>query len=234
MYISEKDFLTQKVIVEFTLPKLHKGKKWYVDFFAYDPSIDGMRRKRYMLDRYRTHKLREEMAFILIHNLYEKLKAGWNPWTKAKKTRQYTSFEIVLTRYEEYIDTAEKKKILKEKTATDYRSRLNQLRNFLSESGTRLTYVYQFDRIFAVDFLDYLILDKDVSAKTRNNYRTWLSTFATWLKERQYLDTNPVEEVHMMKEAEKFRDQLSADDLRKVREWTSKYNGSPAKVCGYA
>ena len=88
MYIPEKDLLSTKVIVEFTLPKLHKGKKWYVDFFAYDPSIDGMRRKKYMLDRYRTHKLREEMAFILMHNLFEKLKAGWNPWTKAKKARR--------------------------------------------------------------------------------------------------------------------------------------------------
>nr|DAO61907.1 MAG TPA: Integrase [Caudoviricetes sp.] len=224
MYIPEKDLLSTKVIVEFTLPKLHKGKKWYVDFFAYDPSIDGMRRKKYMLDRYRTHKLREEMAFILMHNLFEKLKSGWNPWTKAKKTRQYTKFDVVIERYEEYIDIAESKNILKTKTAIDYRSRLNQLKIFLSESGTRITYIYQFDRIFVVDFLDYLILDKDVSAKTRNNYRTWLSTFATWLKDRQYLDTNPVEEVHMMKESEKFREQLTAADLRRVKEWTSRYN----------
>ena len=118
MYIPEKDLLSTKVIVEFTLPKLHKGKKWYVDFFAYDPSIDGMRRKKYMLDRYRTHKLREEMAFILMHNLFEKLKSGWNPWTKAKKTRQYTKFDVVIERYEEYIDIAESKNILKTKTGS--------------------------------------------------------------------------------------------------------------------
>ena len=41
MYISEKDFLTTKVMVEFTIPKLHKGKKWYVDYFAYDLSIEN-------------------------------------------------------------------------------------------------------------------------------------------------------------------------------------------------
>lgn len=224
MYISENDFLSTKTIVEFTLPKLHKGKKWYVDFFAYDPAIDGMRRKKYMLDRYRTHKLREEMAFILMHNLFEKLKAGWNPWTKAKKTRQYTKFDVAISRYEDYVDKAEVKNILKTKTAVDYRSRLNQLKIFLSESGTRLTYIYQFDRIFVTDFLDYLILDKDVSAKTRNNYRTWLSTFAAWLKDRQYLDTNPVEEIPMIKESEKFREQLSSEDLRRVKAYAKKYN----------
>ena len=41
MYISEKDFLTTKVMVEFTIPKLHKGKKWYVDYSAYDLSIES-------------------------------------------------------------------------------------------------------------------------------------------------------------------------------------------------
>lgn len=231
MYISENDFLSTKTIVEFTLPKLHKGKKWYVDFFAYDPAIDGMRRKKYMLDRYRTHKLREEMAFILMHNLFEKLKAGWNPWTKAKKTRQYTKFDVAISRYEDYVDKAEAKNILKNKTAVDYRSRLNQLKIFLSESGTRLTYIYQFDRIFVTDFLDYLILDKDVSAKTRNNYRTWLSTFAAWLKDRQYLDTNPVEEIPMIKESEKFREQLSSEDLRRVKAYAKKYNPAFYLAC---
>ena len=41
MYIPEKDLLSTKVIVEFTLPKLRKGKKWHVDFFAYDLSIES-------------------------------------------------------------------------------------------------------------------------------------------------------------------------------------------------
>lgn len=32
MLISEKQLLSRKEIVTFTLPKLHKGKSWYVDF----------------------------------------------------------------------------------------------------------------------------------------------------------------------------------------------------------
>ena len=68
-----------------------------------------------------------------------------------------------------------------------------------------------------VDFLDYLILDKDVSAKTKNNYRTLLSTFSTWLTERLYIDKNPVDDIHMLKEDEKFRDPLSAADFITVR-----------------
>lgn len=130
----------------------------------------------------------------------------------------------MLQRYHDYTVIAEKKGILKPKTAVDYRSRLNQLEIYLHEAETEIKYIYQFDRAFIVDFLDYLILDKDVSAKTRNNYRTWLSTFASWLTERLYIDKNPVDDIHMLKEDEKFRDPLSASDLVRLRDYTMKYN----------
>lgn len=43
-------------------------KNWYVDFFAYDPTIDGLKRKKYMLDRY-PKKERKHLASVLINNL---------------------------------------------------------------------------------------------------------------------------------------------------------------------
>ena len=63
-----------------------------------------------------------------------------------------------------------------------------------------------------------------MSAKTRNNYRTWLSTFAAWMKERMYIDNNPIEDIHMLREEEKFRDPLTAQDLVRLGEYTSKSN----------
>lgn len=53
MYTSAKKLLSVRDIVGYTLPRLHTGKHWYVDFYAYDPTIDGLRRKKYMLDGYK-------------------------------------------------------------------------------------------------------------------------------------------------------------------------------------
>lgn len=219
-----KSFLTTKNIVDYTLPCLHKGKQWYVDFYAYDPSTDSMRRKKYMLDRYKKVSDRNKYATILINNLFEKLKAGWNPWTDATKTRHFTEFGVVLERYRAYIDHAAQKGALKEKTHIDYLSRLRQLEAYLEESNVNMRYAYQFNKMFAVDFLDYLILDKDNSARTRNNYRAWLSAFASWMKERQYIEENPVEEIHMLREEEKMRDALPADALVRLKDYLGKYN----------
>lgn len=224
MYLSDSELISSKAIVEFTLPKLHKGKQWYVDFFAYDPALGRMRRKKYMLDHYKKAKDRENIAAILIHNLFEKLKVGWNPFTNASKTRQFTPFDLILTRYKSYIKKLKDNGTMKQKTYSDYSSRLNVFEVYLKETGTELRYVYQFNSPLIIDFLDYLIYDKDASARTRNNYRMWLSTFGTWLKERMYIDENPCENVHQMKEEEKFRDALSSVDLVRLRDYVSKKN----------
>lgn len=225
MFFSEKELLSCKSIVAFTIPKLHKGKSWYVDFFAYDPAKDGLRRKKYMLNRYKSNKERETMAAIIITNLYQRLLAGWNPFTQGKRTRQYTELSVVLDRYENYVTGSVQKGVLKGKTANDYLSRLRKLKKFLSETGTvGIKYVYQFDKMVLMDFLDYLMFDNEVSAATRNNYRTWLSTLCTWMKERMYINENPVESIHMLREGEKFREALSVAALKRLGNYLKSSN----------
>ena len=225
MFFDTSKNLSCKDIVSFTLPKLHKGKSWYVDFFAFDPSKDGMRRKKYMLNRYKTRREREAMAAILIHNIYERLIAGWNPFTQDGRTRQYTELSVVLDRYKSYIAAEFDKGVMKRKTAVDYLSRLKKLNKFLSEVGKfKIKYVYQFDKKLIMDFLDYLMFDDNVSATTRNNYRTWLSTLCTWLKDRLYISCNPVEGISMLRETEKFREPLSPAALKKLGDYLRTQN----------
>lgn len=215
---------TRKCIVEFTLPRLHRGKTWFVDFFALDPATNKMKRKKYMLNRYKTTKEREDMAAILIHNIYESLKGGWNPFANDDNSRAYTKFNVVVKKYRDYIDASEKKGVLKAKTAADYRSRLNLLRDYIDETGVKIETVNQFNLNFCIDFLDYLLLDREVSATTRNNYRTWLSAFASFLVERRYIAHNPVGSIKQIKESTKFREPLSPEALARLGEYTSREN----------
>lgn len=232
MLISEKQLLSRKEIVTFTLPKLHKGKSWYVDFFAYDPARDGLRRKKYMLNHFKTRKEKECMGTILIHNIYQMLIAGWNPFTQGKRTRQYTELTVVLQRYKAFIEYQSNKGVMKSKTATDYLSRLKKLNKFLEERGNlRIKYVYQLDKNAILDFLDYLMFDNDVSPTTRNNYRTWLSTLCTWMKDRMYINDNPVESIHMLREGEKFREALNEDALHKLGAYLKDNNAPFYLVC---
>ena len=164
------------------------------------------------------------MASLLITSITHRLLKGWNPFVSSDSTRHLTAFDDVLKKYRDYISSMEAKGTLKQKTAYDYLSRVGTLETYISECHVRISFAYQFDRGFVVDFLDYLIMDKDVSATTRNNYRTWLSTVGTWMVERKFISRNPVEDVHMLRESEKKRDAMSKSALTRMREYLYKNN----------
>lgn len=218
---------------EWTYPTLHKGKSWYVDFLIYDPSIDRMHRKKYALDRYKTAKARNEMAKQRIAWIVENVKRGWNPWVKASTRKELTRWDVVMGRYRDYLRIADRKGLIKHKTAYDYQSRIKNFEIFLSESDIRLGYACEFDRELCVEFLDYLYYDKDVTAVTRNGYRTWLSTFASWMIDKAYLgkDENPVESIRMMREEEKKREPLTKKALEDMREYLSSRNPHMLLAC---
>ena len=227
MFSEEKKLLSQKkVIYPWTYPTLHKAKRWYVDFYILDPGTNRMRRKKYMLSRYKTAKARNEMAKQKIAWIVDELTNGWNPFVRARITRDFTKWDLVLSRYKEYLAVAGRKGLLKEKTVYDYQSRVKNLEQFLTETDTHLSYIYEFDRSFCVEFLDYLYFDKDVSAVTRNGYRTWLSTFSSWLINKEYIskDSNPVADIRQMREEEKKREPLTKSALKAMREYLTSHN----------
>jgi integrase len=226
-----ENFLCASSIIGFTLPRLHTGKSWYVDFWAYDPVYNGMKRKKYMLDKTKSRADKLKLAALLITNLTQRLIQGWNPFVKSDSTRHLTPFSEVLKNYREYVSAMEVKGTLKSKTAYDYLSRVGTLESYIEECHVGIRFMYQFDRGFIVEFLDYLILDKDVSATTRNNYRTWLSTLCSWLVERKYIERNLCEDIHMLRQSEKKRDALTEAALTRMREYLNKNNKQFLLAC---
>lgn len=211
-------------IVDYTLPKLHTGKNWYVDFTCFDPADGKMRRKKYMLDSISKISERKKRGAEIIANATSRLRSGWNPWIEASTERQYAKFSEVTSLYIRYIEKLTSNNTLKKKTAYDYQSRMNMLLEYNSTRSNPITYIYQFDQCYISDFLDYILLDRDSTARTRNNYRTWLSAFCTWLQEKKYIDHNPTERIKALVEGEKRRSALTTPDLTRLKEYLGETN----------
>lgn len=183
---ARKNYTPQAEVLGFTYPKLHVGKNWYVDFYAFDPATDSMRRKKYMLDRIGKVSERKRRATEIIESLLKLLRSGWSPLVNASDNRCYTLLSEALDKYDRHLD-----KLPKDKTRHSYHSRVNVLRQYIASMVIPPKYVYQFDTAFMTDFLDWLYLDREVSGRTRNNYRGWLSSIAAFFIERQYISSNP-------------------------------------------
>jgi len=206
---------TATELIGFTYPKLHEGKSWYVDFYALDPSTGEMRRKKFKLDGIPRISAKRRRAAEIIEAVTRQLRHGWNPWVNTQESRGFTLLSDCLDRYLEYVD----KKGDRYKTKMRYRSSVNILREYFDSLVVPPKYVYQFNQTLIIDFLDWLLLDRDASARTRNNYRSWLYGLSEFFKKRKYINDNPVEDVEILKESTKFRKDLSKDKLAKMRKY---------------
>lgn len=200
-------------VLQFTFPKLHTGSKWYVDFYAYDPATGTMRRKKFHLDNIPKITERRKRASEMIESLTKLLRSGWSPWINAETNRSYTLLEDALEKYEAYVE-----RMPKYKTRKSYTSRLNIFREYNAGRLLPIRYVYQFDTAFVSDFLDYIFLDRETNARTRNNYRQWCASLATFFIEKQYLTTNPVDKIKNIPETGKKRQPLTAQMLHELEQ----------------
>lgn len=218
-------------ILNYTLPRLHTGKNWYVDFMCYDPAEQKMKRKKYMLDGIGKIAERKKRAADILATLTARLRKGWNPWAEMSNSRQYAKTDAVIKLYVRYLEKLHDTGAIKESTWKDYLKRLRVLQEYMQNHALPILYIYQFNLSYISDFLDYILIDRDASPRTRNNYKTWLSSFCSWLVEKQYLEANPCERIKSLKEEPKRRDAISVDDLHKLDHYLSINNPHFLLLC---
>ena len=208
-----------KTILTFTYPKIHTGKSWYIDFYSLDPALGKMRRKKYMLDGIVKITDRRRRAAEMVETLLKMLRSGWSPWVTTDNNRGYILLAEALNKYMAAID-----KMPKYKTRKSYTSRLNILNEYIAGLLLPPKYVYQFDTAFVSDFLDWIYLDRESSARTRNNYRQWCSSLAGFFIERQYISANPVDKIKPIEETAKKRQPLTPSMLHQMANYLAEKN----------
>ena len=213
-------------VIGYSLPSLHTGKQWFIDFYVLDPARDEMRRKKYHLNMRTSKTERRKQAAELIALLTTRLRQGWNPFVKSNTKRSYTPILNVLQAYENLLLQFDRKK-----TFHSYSSRLNIFREYLNSRIPRVVYAYQIDQALVVDFLDWLSYEREVGPRTRNNYRGWMSSLCAFMVERTYLESNPVEKIKTVQESEKVRQPLTPSMLAHLNDYLQTHDKHYLLAC---
>jgi len=208
-----------------TPPVYHKGKENYVDFYAIDPCSGSMKRKKIMLGHIKSQRGRNSYARTLVEELTQKLIRGWNPWVELKSGAQFTTWEEVCSLYKRYIVKLHNDTALREETMRDYLSRLKILENWEGLSQYHVFYPYQIDEVVLSNFLDYILIERNNSPLTYNNYITWLHGFFKWMKMRRYIHDDPTEGIsHIKGTRVKNRTVIPEHHLIRVRDYLQQHN----------
>lgn len=180
--------------LQFTPPVLRETVGCtFIEFYAYDPEEGKLRRKRIKLNRIKGVANRRAYARKVIMRLTDQLNNGWNPWI-AKNTADLITFEEAMMRYESHVEKMLASGYFRKETYDGYKSNIKILREFIYRKRP-CYYVYQFDRKFCNEFLDYVFIDRDNGAQTRNNYLNFLRVFSGFLVEKGYLHSKPTDGI---------------------------------------
>lgn len=169
------------------------GAGAYIEFRAYDPERGKMRRKTVKLNRIKGITNRRTYARRVIKQLTEQLNHGWNPWI-AGDVGELVVFEEAVKRYEAHIEKMLSSGYFRKETYDGYKSYVKIMREYISKERPTY-YVYQFNRKFCVDFLDYIFIDRNNGAQTRNNYLNFLRVFSGFLVDKGYLGSKPTDGI---------------------------------------
>ena len=161
MYSENNSSNTLSEILSYSLPKLHTGKEWYVGFNAFDPLSGKMKRKKIKLNHIEKVAERRKYAAGLITRLLGKLESGWNPWIEVETSKSYESFDVAINVYRQYLDKLLKDDNLRMPTKRCYDSRTNMLIKFNNQRRVPIKYIYQFDRFFVSEFMNWVYIDLD-------------------------------------------------------------------------
>ncbi|OUN70227.1 site-specific integrase [Barnesiella sp. An55] len=178
-------------IIRFTYPRLRENKPaWYIEFYAFDPLRKVMRRKRIKINRLATKSQRREYAAGLINRLYQQLIRGWNPWIE-KEFEVAILFDDAIKRYVENNKKMYSDGIFRKETYISHESKIKKLVAYNQQRSAPITYLYQLDKRFCNDFLDYIHLELKNSPLYRNNCLTFIKSFCSFCVEKGFMNDNP-------------------------------------------
>lgn len=213
-------------IVGWKTPRLHQASESYVSLSAFDPTRGKFRTKKFMLDHIKGKRNQRLYGEALIKRLTEKLMQGWNPWVEMVQPLEYSSFDDVCRKYEDYLLKLLKENNMREESVISYTSRVRVLKEWKETQKINLFYTYQFDSHLIGQFLDYVFVDRNNTVRTRNNYLSWLKTFCKYLLERGYIPTDPTAGYSVVQRRGqlKNRDVIPDDVLVDIRNWLMEHH----------
>lgn len=178
-------------IIAWTPPVFHQASECYVSINAFDPSIGKMHIKKIMLGHIKGKRQQRLYAAELIKRLTQKLFDGWNPWVNSAKSEEYILFSEACDKYKTYLQKMEKEGGLTHGSWVTISCRLRSLLRWMKEKDVKVVYTYQFNKNVVNKFIDYILIEKNDSIRTRNNYVGWIRTFSNFLLARGYITQDP-------------------------------------------
>ena len=198
-------------IFQYIPARITEGKEWYISFYAWDPFLNRLRRKRVKVNRIASVRERRSYARMLCEQINTKLRQNWSPFIEAVAAK---GNEFLSKAMDNFIKR--KSAELRPDSMRSYQSHCNRLMDFCKRQDKAEIRAATFTVAMARQYLDE-VLDRGNSARTYNNTLTFCRVIFNWLQAFEYCAMNPFGKLKMLREQEKIRKLIP-------RSWREKIN----------
>ena len=188
----KKMFLTQayRPRIEYMPARLTRGKIWYISFYAYDPSIDALRRCRVKVNRIKDKNERRLAAVSLMREINSRLHQGWSPFITDDVRSHHLLFEV----FDKFLKV--KSRSIEPESMRSYVSFVGTLKKWILKAGyNERIKAKNFDRTLASAFMMDLDTNPRISLRTYNNYVAFGRIISNWMREYGFIAANPFEQI---------------------------------------
>lgn len=214
-------------MLNYKYAELCKGKKWFVNYAAIDPSTGTLKRKRIYLNHIHDAKLRERYARKLCTKINDKLDQGWNPFISEKNNNQYTDIKKAFDFLLLY-----KSRSLSDRGLATYKSRIGIFFDYLKANKLDKIFVFEFTDRNAIEFFNYLLLDRNVAGRTYNNYLLDFRTFFNFFIKHRYVIENPFLVIDEMPEVEKEKQPFTIEESQLYSDYCAEHDPNFLVISG--
>lgn len=206
--------------IDYIPAELKENKTWEIVYYAVDPFESNiekrLKRKRNRVKPMKNITERRKYAKRIIAELNNKLRSGWSPFIAEQNTKSFAKLNDVIKIFLEQTEQQIKKGVLRPDTLRAYKSYTNNFKIYLKDINKEDCFVNSFDENLCRGFLDVIFYDRKNSARTHNNYLTFIGVFSRWMIKRKYINIDFAVNISKIKESDKIRIIIPKIDREKI------------------
>lgn len=209
---------------------------WQIEYRILNPFTGTLEKKRIRFERIRqrlgTDAAARKHAAKYCKAITEKLESGWNPYIEGNKSKAFhklvDAFGVFLR--EKELDM--KNGVFRNDSMRSYTSQSKMFISWLKSKSQENIYVGSFTQSMAQEYLDHVYQNKELSARTLNNYLAFFRTMWNWLIEKNYCSENIFSRIKSKPKKEKQRVIITDEWNEKIIEYFRIHNPEMELICG--
>lgn len=217
--------------VDYTPAQLYEGKEWYIGFLVKNPFTGQMARKKVKCNRIRSITERRRYARIMVDEINTRLRTGWNPFMEEEAPKGFYRLSDVLNSFKKFVDTGTRRGEFRPDSRRTYNSYIDLMQEWLTRKNHGDIFVLNFSKVQAREYLNDAYNEKEIKPRTYNNYLKGYRRIWNWMKENEYVKSNPWEKIPRKTEQHKSRIQEITPEIKaKITAYLEQHNPR-FKVC---